>query len=130
MIHIYELRAKNSIRTLLYLGQSESPEWRLYDHTKRNPQKSPGNGKFYGQDLELVILESYATRAEARKAETLHKIAKGLPPTERLVAQNNISKVNLMRRQCPHCNMVTNPGSLTQHIKFTHPLTYASYVSR
>ena len=97
---------------------------------KRNPQKSPGNGKFYGQDLELVILESYATRAEARQAETLHKIAKGLPPTERLVAQNNISKVNLMRRQCPHCNMVTNPGSLTQHIKFTHPYLYASYGSR
>ena len=130
MIHIYELRAKNSLRTLLYIGQSACPPARLYDHTKRNPQKSPKAGKFYRQDLELVILESYATRAEARQAETLHKIAKGLPPTERLVAQNNISKVNLMRRKCPHCDMVTNPGSLTTHIKFTHPLTYASYVSR
>ena len=121
MIHIYELRSKDSLGTLLYIGQSANPKARLYDHIKRNPLKSPHAGRFYGQDIEMVVLESYATRGEARQAETLHKVAKGLPPTERMVAQNNIRKVNKMRKQCPHCDMITNPGSLTTHIKFNHP---------
>tara|TARA_R110000803_G_scaffold20436_5_gene52607 strand:- start:277 stop:675 length:399 start_codon:yes stop_codon:yes gene_type:complete len=121
MIHIYELRAKDSLRTLLYIGQSACPKARLYDHIKRNPLKSPKAGRFYGQDIEMVVLEGYATRAEARQAETLHKIAKGLPPTERLIAQNNIAKVNATRKKCPHCDMITTPGALVTHIKFSHP---------
>lgn len=122
MIYIYELREKNILRTLLYIGQTANPTARLYDHIKRNPLTSPKAGKFYGQDIEMVVLESYETRSEARQAESRHKIAKGLPPTERMVAQNNISKVNKMRKKCPHCDMITNPGSLVTHIKFNHPL--------
>ena len=130
MYYIYELREKNESRTCVYVGQSMKPKARLYDHTRRNPLKSPKAGSFYGQDLELVIYEGYETRAEARQAETIHKIARGLPPTERLTAQNNISKANAMRIKCPHCNMVTSPGSLTQHIKFIHPGFFAAVCAK
>ena len=60
MHYVYQLTENGRV---IYVGETKNPKQRLYDHTKRKP--APGQGKFYGRDLEIEIIECYATKKEA-----------------------------------------------------------------
>ena len=81
MVHLYELR--NSHDEVEYVGVSSNTKKRLYQHT-RCKRNETGHGMFYGRkDLIVNIVQTYETRKEAMRAETLYKIELGFEPTER-----------------------------------------------
>ena len=61
MYYVYQLIENGKV---IYVGETQYPKQRLYDHTKRKPNQS-GHGLFYGKDLEIEIIECYATKKEA-----------------------------------------------------------------
>lgn len=76
--YVYEL--VNLLGTVEYVGQTIRPKIRFYDHTKREQRPDNWFGKFFGrQDISMHIIGSYATKAEALKAEYDLQIFWGLP---------------------------------------------------
>ena len=61
MYYVYQLIQEGKV---VYVGETQNPKQRLYDHTKRKPKHS-GHGLFYGLDLEIEIIECYVTKKEA-----------------------------------------------------------------
>lgn len=62
MRYVYALM--NADRQIEYIGETKSPKWRLYDHTRRT------RGKFYGRtDLQFHILSAHVTRKESYQAQ-------------------------------------------------------------
>ena len=59
-----EYQLINKEGQVIYIGETRDPRQRLYDHTRRKP-KCKGHGMFYGKDLEIEIIECYATKKEA-----------------------------------------------------------------
>lgn len=68
MYYVYELI--NLMGGVDYVGHSDNPKKRLWQHTKAKPNGRSGNGKFYGrQDISLHIVSVHETKAEARREE-------------------------------------------------------------
>jgi len=61
MYYVYQLIQDGKV---VYVGETQNPKQRMYDHTKRKPKHS-GHGLFYGLNLEIEIIECYATKKEA-----------------------------------------------------------------
>lgn len=61
MYYVYQLIENGRV---IYVGETQNPKQRLYDHTRRKPNHS-GHGLFYGKDLEIEIIECYASKKEA-----------------------------------------------------------------
>ena len=113
MVHVYELRNANN--QVEYVGISGNLISRLYEHTRRKPD-GKGQGKFYGRNnLTLISVKTYNTRAEARQAETILKLQHGLEPTERNSA-SKLGKGNrkLTMEQAREIRKLYNTRSYTQ----------------
>jgi predicted GIY-YIG superfamily endonuclease len=68
MYYVYEL--VNQMGTVEYVGHSNNPKNRLYQHIKCKPIYANGNGTFFRrQDLSLHIVSSHLTRTEAKREE-------------------------------------------------------------
>jgi predicted GIY-YIG superfamily endonuclease len=62
MRYVYALMDQN--RNVVYIGETKSTRWRLYDHTRRK------TGKFYGRtDLTIHVLSAHNTRTESYQAQ-------------------------------------------------------------
>lgn len=66
-IAIYKLINEEGV--IVYIGQTNNVEIRLYTHTKRRPCVGNGSGKFYGLTLTIEVIEYVYTRKEAFKRE-------------------------------------------------------------
>lgn len=62
MRYVYALMDSNG--NVVYVGETKSTRWRLYDHTRRK------RGKFYGRtDIRLHVLSAHETRSESYWAQ-------------------------------------------------------------
>ena len=58
MRYVYQLI--NGSGEVLYIGETKSTRWRLYDHTKRK------RGRFYGRtDITLHVISEHESRFES-----------------------------------------------------------------
>ena len=62
MRYVYKLI--NGSGEVLYIGETKSTRWRLYDHTKRK------RGRFYGRtDIKLEVISEHLDRYESYKVQ-------------------------------------------------------------
>ena len=79
---VYLLRNTNT-GEVEYVGSTQNPKRRLFQHTKAKPGYSKGEGKFYGRtDLELVPVKEFTDRSEAFQYEGKLKLQYGFEWTE------------------------------------------------
>ena len=79
---VYLLRNTNTGK-VEYVGCTENPTRRLYQHTKLKPHPSNGSGYFYGRtDLELVEVKEFDNKIEALDYEGKLKLQYGFEWTE------------------------------------------------
>jgi len=95
MYYVYIIQ--DSTGTPLYVGESKSPKWRFYDHTRRPPRN--GAGTFYGRtDLSYRIVGCKRTRREAYEMQCAWQKALGLE-TDREKAAKAALKGRLSQAQ-------------------------------
>ena len=79
---VYLLRNKDT-KEVEYVGCSQNPKRRLYQHTRVKPIYSKGEGKFYGRtNLELVPVKEFTDKMEAYHYEGKLKKQYGFEWTE------------------------------------------------
>lgn len=62
MRYVYALM--NGDNQVEYIGETKSPKWRLYDHTRRT------RGRFYGRtDMQIKIISAHQTRFESYRMQ-------------------------------------------------------------
>ena len=80
MKYVYELI--NTLGTVEYVGETETPEIRFRQHTRTKPGHR-GHGNFYGrQDLTLNIVSGPLSKQEAKQLEGKLKKEYGFEWTE------------------------------------------------
>ena len=118
MYYVYDL--VNSEGQTLYVGYSKHPAKRLYEHTKAKPD-GKGQGKFYGQTLDLELIDLYPTRKEAWHAEGQRKLSLGLEWTERDAPHKGGSNstggcTSGPKATCPNCHKEYYAKGLARHL--------------
>ena len=79
---VYLLRNTNT-GEVEYVGCSQNPKRRLYQHTRVKPIYSKGEGKFYGRtDLEIVVVKEFENKGDALRYEGKLKLQYGFEWTE------------------------------------------------
>jgi predicted GIY-YIG superfamily endonuclease len=86
--YVYELI--NLMGTIEYVGETNRPEKRFYEHTKLKYKSDCGVGKFYGrQDLIMNIVKEFDDTKSCFRYETELKIYYGLIPSEHINRRQN-----------------------------------------
>lgn len=68
MYYVYEL--VNLMGGVEWVGCTEDPKRRFWQHTKTPKTKTGGSGRFFGRlDISMHVVSTYATKAEALQAE-------------------------------------------------------------
>ena len=79
---VYLLRNTNT-GEVEYVGCTQNPKRRFFQHTKVKPIYSKGEGKFFGRkDLELVEVKEFEDKIDALKYEGKLKLQYGFEWTE------------------------------------------------
>lgn len=79
---VYLLRNTNT-GEIEYVGCTQNPKQRMYNHTKVNPKYGGGVGMFYKRtDLEMVIVKEFDDKIEALDYEGKLKLQYGFEWTE------------------------------------------------
>lgn len=80
---VYLLRNTDT-QEVEYVGCTQNPKRRIFQHTKVKPCYSKGEGKFYGRtNLELVPIKEFTNKSEAYEYEGKMKKKYGFEWTER-----------------------------------------------
>lgn len=86
--YVYELI--NLMGTVEYVGETNRPKKRFYEHTQLKYKSDSGVGKFYGrQDLIMNIVDEFDDTKSCFRYETKLKIHYGLIPSEHINRRQN-----------------------------------------
>lgn len=89
---VYLLRNTNS-GEVEYVGCTQNPKRRIFQHTRVKPGYSKGEGKFYGRtDLELLPVKEFTDKKKAFWYEGQLKLQYGFEWTEIMNLKNPIPK--------------------------------------
>jgi len=74
MITVYKI-TNTETNVVEHVGQTQDLEMRWIKHTKRKPNNSGGEGKFYGRtDIIMEPISEHRYRGEAKKQEKIMQI--------------------------------------------------------